>query len=169
MRIYTNRADYAYSINETDKYPKQSINEIVSVLNEIIPTTVKFDENEFPESSAWITDWSDKLVVKVYRPIGLNIMGSNCVTLKDSFLLPKVKDTVSTPCSYGGGFNNRYVTFEKYTNKYFDNVKDIVPVLFDALDILGAEVKIDGKQLSASEAKKIHLWDVKIIEIYINC
>lgn len=156
-------------LSESGDTSKAAILCFVKEANKIIPTSVKLDENEFTEESAWTTDWSDKLVIKVYRPAGLQIMGSTCVSLKDSFLLPKVKDTIKTPRSYGEGFNDRYVTFEKYTNKYFDNVKDIVPVLFDALDILGAEVEVDGKKLSASEAKKTHLWDVKIVEIYINC
>ena len=151
--------DKEYSVvSDKEHYPKRELLSKTKKFRKFIPVNISFDENAWTDSKAWNIDISKQITVKVLKPIGMQIIGSTIVKGEVFATIPKKKDTVV--CEN----NDRYAV---YKDKWYSNIYDLVIVLFYDLDILGAEVHIDGKKVSASETKKLHTWNVNLIEIFL--
>jgi len=147
-----------FIISDKEHYPKQELLSKTEKFRKFIPVDISFDENIWTDSKAWNIDISKQITVKVLRPIGMQIMGPTIVKGEVFTTIPKKRDSVV--CQN----NDRYAV---YKDKWYSNIYDLVIVLFYDLDILGAEVHIDGKKVSALEAEKLHTWNVNLIEIFL--
>jgi len=156
IKVYNDKG--IWNLSDRDHYTKKLLLKIISQIKEFIKVTLTFDENEFTDSKLWNIDISKQITVKVLRPIGMQIMGSTVVKGEVFTTIPKKRDSVV--CQN----NDRYAV---YKDKWYSNIYDLVIVLFYDLDILGAEVHIDGKKVSALEAEKLHTWNVNLIEIFL--
>ncbi len=147
-----------FIVSDKEHYSKHELLFKIEKFKKFIPISVSFDENAWTESKAWNIDISKQITVKVLRPIGMQIMGSTIVKGDVFATIPKKKDSVV--CEG----NDMYTVYE---GKWYKNVYELIPKLFHNLDILGAEVHVDGKKISATEARKLHTWDVDLIEIFL--
>jgi len=147
-----------FIVSDKEHYSKHELLSKIEKFRKFIPISIEFDENAWTESKAWNIDISKQITVKVLKPIGMQIIGSTIVKGEVFATIPKKKDTVV--CEN----NDRYAV---YKDKWYSNIYDLVIVLFYDLDILGAEVHIDGKKVSALEAEKLHTWNVNLIEIFL--
>lgn len=144
-------------LRDSEHYSKSRINHNIDIFKKFIPISIEFDENTWTPSKAWSIDISKQITVKVLRPSGMQFMGS---TIVKGEVFTTIKNTPPDyPVDYG------FVEYPE--NEVCETVAQLVSVLFHEIDILGAEVKIDGKILTYNEANQIRPRNIKLIEIFL--
>ena len=146
-----------FIVSDKEHYSKHELLSKIEKFRKFIPISIEFDENAWTDSKAWNIDISKQITVKVLKPIGMQIMGSTIV--KGEVFTTIENKKPNYPVDYG------YVEYPK--GNACKTVVDLVHVLFRKLDVLGAEVKIDGGILSYNEANQTKPRNIKLIEIFL--
>jgi len=153
--------DKGYSIvSDKEHYPKQELLSKIEKFRKFISVDISFDENAWTDSKAWNIDISKQITVKVLKPIGMQIIGSTIVKGEVFATIPKNYPNVTL-------WEDQFKKYVYYNDFWYMTVLDLVNKMFYDLDIIGADVKIDGKIISRKEASATKPQNISLIEIFL--
>lgn len=145
-----------YMLSDKEYYTKKELLEKVEHYRKFLQVTIEFDENTWTPSKTWSVDLSKQITVKVLKPSGMQFMGSMIV---EGEVFTTIDNTPPDyPVDYG------YVDYDGHV---CENVVQLVHTLFRQIDVLGTDVKIDGKTLSYADALNTKPRNIKLIEIFL--